>query len=65
VLPAGLWTALSRSLASDVPWEAEAEILPLAVVSAVVGPSGLVNVDDAVASCDCPAVPELLRPARL
>jgi hypothetical protein len=65
VLPAGLWTVLCNSLASEVPWEAEAEVLPLAVVSAVVGPSGLMAVEDAVATFDCPAVPELLRPARL
>jgi hypothetical protein len=56
---------LCNSLASEVPWEAEAEVLPLAVVSAVVGPSGLMAVEDAVATFDCPAVPELLRPARL
>ena len=35
------------------------------IVTAVVGPSGLVSVDDALAATDCPAVPELLRPARL
>jgi len=65
VLPAGLWKALCQSIESDAPWEEEAEVLPLAVVSAVVGPAGLVSVDEAVASCDCPAVPELLRSVRL
>jgi hypothetical protein len=52
-------------VASDEPWEDDAEVFPLAVVSAVVGPCGLVTVDDALTASDCPAVPELLRPARL
>lgn len=65
VLPGGLWTALCEAVASEAPWNDEAEVLPLAVVTAVVGPAGLMAVEDAVASADCPAVPELLRPARL
>jgi hypothetical protein len=65
VLPAGLWTALCERLASPSPWDEETEVVPLPVVTAVVGPAGLVTVDDALSRPDCIAVPELLRPARL
>jgi hypothetical protein len=65
VLPSPLWDALAARLEVDEPWNAEAEILPLGVITALVGPTGLMSVEDLPSLITCGAVEELLRPARL
>ncbi|WP_419917608.1 hypothetical protein [Candidatus Poriferisocius sp.] len=60
VLPAPMWDALvARTLAGVEPWEADREVVSLALADMVVGPEGLVTVAEAVGETDCPVVPEL------
>lgn len=61
VLPGRLWEALLGRLdAKDDPWALEDELVPLDLVSEVVGPAGLTDAAGAVKRADCPVVPELL-----
>lgn len=60
VLPGPMWDSLiERALGMVEAWEADEEIVPLALVDRVAGPDGLVSVPEAVSSTDCPVVPEL------
>ncbi len=62
-LPAGLWDALVRRRESGLPpWSQPTDLVPASLIDAVVGPDGLVALDEAVAASACPAVPELTRP---
>ena len=60
VLPGPMWDSLMRRALGIVePWEADEEVVPLALVDQVAGPDGLVSVAEAVSHTDCPVVPEL------
>lgn len=63
VLPERLWGALVARFdeTGGEPWERDAELVPAALLSAVVGPSGLVAVAEGLAAATCQAAPELLR----
>jgi hypothetical protein len=62
VLPGRMWEALSSRWSASVdPLEAVEEELPLSLVDRAVGPTGLVDVGDLLATCDCPVAPELFR----
>jgi hypothetical protein len=65
ILPAPLWEGLGRRLDEDPeePWERPYEVMPLDLVSQVVGPGGLEGVEAALARADCPVAPELLKPS--
>jgi hypothetical protein len=57
-----MWDALvSRLDAAGDPWDADDEILPLDLVTQVVGPRGPESVADALRRTDCPVAPELFR----
>jgi len=61
-LPEPLWKALvERTLAGRDPWENEDEVVPLGLVSHVVGPSGLDAGVESILASECPMAPELLR----
>ena len=60
VLPGPMWNSLiERALGMVNAWEADEEVVPLALVDRVAGPDGPVSVPEAVSSTDCPVVPEL------
>lgn len=60
VLPGPMWDSLiERALGMVDAWEADEEVVPLALVDQVAGPDGLVSVSEAVSSTDCPVTPEL------
>ncbi|MDE0215429.1 MAG: hypothetical protein OXN79_02495 [bacterium] len=60
VLPGPMWDSLiERALGMVEAWEADEEIVPLALADRVAGPDGLSSVAEAVASTDCPVAPEL------
>ena len=64
-LPAELWDALVRRReAGPAPWAQPTDLVPAGLVDAVVGPDGLITLEEAVASASssCPVVPELTRP---
>jgi len=62
VLPDRLWRAAAQAVIQDPePWEAEWELVPLELVTAVVGPGGPRAPADVLArAADCPDAPELL-----
>jgi hypothetical protein len=64
VLPERMWDALVARFdeTGGEPWERPAELVPASLLSAVVGPSGLVSVEEGLADATCPVAPELLRP---
>jgi len=60
VLPGPMWDSLiERVLEMVEAWEADEEVVPLALVDRIAGPTGLVSVPEALSSVDCPVVPEL------
>jgi hypothetical protein len=62
-LPAPLWGALRDQVAHDEPWEYDEELVPLDLVTHVVGPDGPLEVAAALQQVDCPVAAELLRPS--
>jgi len=62
VLPERLWRAAARSVVEDrEPWDADWELVPLELATAVIGPAGPEAPGDAlVRSANCPEAPELL-----
>lgn len=64
-LPQALFITMATRVADRrVPWEAEAEPLPLALFSTVVGPAGAFPADTAgVLDPECPMAHELVRPS--
>ena len=61
-LPAPMWkTLLQRLDDSGDGWELEAERVPLAMATAIIGPDGLVDPDPAALAAECPMAHELLH----
>lgn len=63
VLPARLWAAVTAALASDEPWEAACDVVPLALAGAVVGPAGPEPAGQAGVRAAIAVAPELIGPA--
>jgi hypothetical protein len=61
LLPARMWEALVAHLPTDDPWDAEDEVVPLDLVTHVVGPTGPLPVDEALRRTDCPVAAELFK----
>lgn len=62
LLPGRVFEAATRTLTeARSPWEAEEEIVPLALVARTVGPRGQESVEATLRRTDTPIVPELLR----
>lgn len=62
LLPGPVWaTVESRQGLVDEPWEADEDVVPMDLVSFVVGPEGVEDVASAVARIDVPVAPELFK----
>ncbi len=60
ILPPRLWGAIvDRVAALGDPWDADWEVVPIELVTAVVGSAGPVAPAEALAGVDCPDAPEL------
>ena len=59
VLPSRLWDAMIAHLPEVDAWGAADEHVPIELVDAVVRPSGVIDVANALAAPDCPPAPEL------
>ena len=60
VLPGPMWgTLLKRAVGMVEAWEADEEVVPLALADRVAGPDGLISVSEAISDTDCPVAPEL------
>ena len=60
ILPDRLWRAMVGKVTALVdPWDADWEVVPLELATAVVGPGGPLAPADALALVDCPDAPEL------
>lgn len=64
VLPAPLWDALLARLDAGgaEPWDRPGELVPAALIAAVVGPGGCAGVEEGLSAAACAVAPELLRP---
>ena len=63
ILPPRMWQALVTRLdEASEPWDADDEVLPLALVDRLCGVVGPEPVADGVRRVDCPVTPELFRP---
>jgi len=66
-LPAALWTSLTDRLAhlreGGEPWDVDDEVVPLDLVTDIVGPGGVQSVAEALQHAPCPVAAELLRRA--
>ena len=64
-LPGALWDAAMGRLdgSGREPWDRQAEVVPPALITLVVGSEGLSATDEGLAATTCPVAPELLRPA--
>lgn len=61
LLPERMWEPVrDRALPGD-PWEADDEVVPLALVDRIVGPTGPLPVADALRRTDCPVATELFK----
>lgn len=64
-LPDAAFASLAAGIADvRVPWEARADVVPLALATYVATERGVLDVADAVLSPECPLTHELLRPTR-
>lgn len=64
VLPERLWRAMVGKVTALVdPWDADWEVVPLELATAVVGPEGPLAPAEALALVDCPDAPELTASA--
>lgn len=65
VLPAPLWDALLARLdeSGTEPWDRSAEVVPVDLITQVVGPDGPVDPVDGLLRATCPPAPELYRAA--
>ena len=62
LVPARVWEHLAARLdASTEPWDADDDLVPLALVDMIVGPAGPEPVADGLRRTDCPIAPELFR----
>ena len=61
-VPGRIWECMVQRLdgACD-PWDADEELVPLALVDRVVGPAGPEDPDDARRRTNCPIAPELFK----
>ncbi|MGI9624376.1 MAG: hypothetical protein ACR2PK_16200 [Acidimicrobiales bacterium] len=62
-LPGPLWASLRARVATDDPWDVDEEVVPLDLVTHIVGPEGVFDVAEALQNVDCPVAAELLRDA--
>ena len=62
VLPGRLWQAyIDRVQDVADPWDADLDIVPAALFTSVIGPTGASTFDAAWRRADCPPAPELLK----
>lgn len=62
LLPQRMWDALVTRLDEAAePWDAPDEVVPLDLVTGIVGPDGPEPTADALKRTDCPVAPELFR----
>ena len=62
VLPGRLWQAyLDRVQDSADPWDTDLDVVPAALFTSVVGPTGASTFDAAWRRADCPPAPELFK----
>ncbi|MEY2464959.1 MAG: hypothetical protein QOH64_3097 [Acidimicrobiaceae bacterium] len=62
LLPQRMWEALCRRLeAMGDPWELDDEVVPIALIDRIAGPTGVVDVTEALKRIDCPIAAELFK----
>jgi hypothetical protein len=60
ILPTRLWGAMVDKIAAlGDPWDADWEVVPIELATAIAGPEGVVSPAEALERVDCPDAPEL------
>jgi len=60
-LPQRMWEPLRDMVISDEPWEDLFEVVPIELMTSVIGPGGPIPAAEARFRTDCPVAPELFR----
>lgn len=61
LLPARMWEPLRSRIVTAEPWDDDDEVVPLELVDRIVGPTGPLDVAEALRRTDCPVAPELFK----
>jgi hypothetical protein len=61
LLPERMWLPVREQVLDDESWDGDDEAVPLDLVDRVVGPSGPLEVAEALRRTDCPVAPELFK----
>ena len=60
-LPQRMWEPLRDMVITDEPWEDLHEVVPIDLITSVIGPGGPIPGPEAKFRTDCPVVPELFK----
>lgn len=60
-LPRAMFEPVRDRAIGTEPWDADSELVPLGLIDAIVGPSGVQTVESALGRTDCPVVPGLFK----
>lgn len=61
MLPDRMWQPMRERVLTDEPWDADDEVVSLDLVDRIVGPTGVLEVADALRRIDCPVATELFK----
>jgi len=61
LLPERMWLPVRERVIPDEPWDADDEVVPLSLIHRIVGPTGVLEVADALRRTDCPVATELFK----
>lgn len=61
LLPQRMWEPLRAWIVDEEPWDDDDEVVPLSLVDRIAGPTGVLEVADALRRTDCPVAPELFK----
>jgi hypothetical protein len=61
LLPERMWEPLRSRVVGPEPWDDDDEVVPLTLVERIIGPTGALEVAQALRRTDCPVAPELFK----
>lgn len=61
LLPERMWSPMRERIIPDEPWDADDEVVPIDLIERIVGPSGALDIVEALRRTDCPVATELFK----
>lgn len=61
LLPERMWLPVRERIIPDEPWDADDEVIPIELLDRIVGPTGALDIADALRRTDCPVATELFK----